>query len=80
MRCPRCNVEMENGAMYVRGMFTSLLWSPRKDVSFMSKKDLDLINLGEISKTPTGAQAVIESNRCPQCGSITFNSRERVSA
>ena len=43
MNCSNCNVEMEPGALYVRGMFTSLLWSTRKDVSFLSKKGLDLI-------------------------------------
>ena len=75
MNCSNCNVEMEPGALYVRGMFTSLLWSTRKDVSFLSKKGLDLIDLGEISVTPTGAQAVIESARCPKCAAITFRSR-----
>lgn len=78
MKCSRCDVEMEDGAMYVRGMFTSLLWSSRKDASFLSKRGLDIINLGNISRTPTGAQAVIESARCRQCGAITFDSRERV--
>ncbi len=75
MNCSVCNVEMEQGALYVRGMFTSLLWSTRKDASFLSKKGLDLIDLGEISVTPTGTQAVIESARCPICAAITFRSR-----
>jgi hypothetical protein len=63
---------MGNGALYIRGLAASLHWSSQKDVSFWSRSNLEQINLREVSLTPTGGQAVLESWRCGACGLITF--------
>ena len=70
--CPYCSSTLEATHLYVRGAFTSLHFSARPDVSWLSRSDLTQIDLGAISKGGTGAQAVIGALRCESCGSISF--------
>jgi hypothetical protein len=46
----------------------------RNDVSFFSRKALEQVDLGRVSVTPTGAQAVLEAWRCPACRIVAFKS------
>ena len=78
MKCAMCQTEMENGALYVRGIGGSLHWSNRKDVGFLSRKGLSQIDLSKVSITPVGKQAVLESWRCAACGMITFKGDENI--
>ncbi len=72
MNCPECSTEMELGFLYVRGMGSSLAWSSDPNVRFFSKKGLDIVNLTELSRTPTGGQAVLEAARCSGCNIVSF--------
>ena len=72
LNCPVCDGKLETGFLYVRGMFTALFWSDRADTGSLSRKHLRQIALDKISTTGTGAQAVIQAARCPDCDSVTF--------
>ena len=74
MNCPACDALMDRGFLYVRGIGGSLFWSTRSDVSFFSRKELEQIDLGRVSVSPTGAQAVVESWRCSACRTVAFRS------
>ena len=67
MTCPECQVQMDKGFLYVRGIGSSLARSSDPKIRFFSKKGLDLVNLTELSRTPTGGQAVLDASRCPHC-------------
>lgn len=58
--------------MYVRGFGGSLLWSKRGDTRFFSRRGLEIIDLGRLSQTRTGAQAVLPAARCPSCATLAF--------
>jgi hypothetical protein len=75
MVCPVCQKEMGSGALYVRGFGTSLHWSARKDVSFLSRRDLEQIDLSQVSLVPPSAQAVLDGWRCDECGLIAFETK-----
>lgn len=68
MMCPKCHAPSENGFLYVRGLGASLFWSTTDRTRFFSRKDLNQFDLGRLSKTPVGAQAVVPAYRCKQCG------------
>ena len=73
MKCSRCDDDMENGALYLRGFGGSLSWSVNKDVRFLSKKTLEQIHLGKLSITGSAnSQAVIDGWRCPKCKIVAF--------
>ena len=74
MKCPACNKDMESGFLYVRGFGGSLFWSNSKDTGFLSKKDLEHIDLSKLSVTGTGTQGVLPAFRCTSCTTITFKS------
>lgn len=70
--CPYCESAMTDGYLYVRGISAALHWSTRPDVGLMSRKDLTLINLRDISKTDPGMQGVIPALRCDSCDAMSF--------
>ena len=70
--CPECKGNLEQGFVYVRGIGAALHWSESGNTGFMSRKNLEQINLGEISETETGGQAVIKAWRCPSCEFVCF--------
>jgi hypothetical protein len=70
--CSFCSAAMNPTFLYVRGLGASLHRSARPDVGLLSRADLQQIDLGEISKTETGAQAVIGAFHCESCDSIFF--------
>ncbi len=74
MHCSSCDKEMESGSLYVRGLGGSLFWSGKKNIPWFSRRDLNQIDLSNMSLIRTGAQAVIESWRC-KCGLITFKGK-----
>ena len=74
MKCSGCDKEMESGSLYVRGLGGSLFWSGKKNIPWFSRRDLNQIDLSNMSLIRTGAQAVIESWRC-KCGLITFKAK-----
>ena len=76
MTCPECDSDMDDGFLYVRGTGASLAWSADPDTRFFSKKGLELVNLTELSRTPTGGQAVLDAPRCPKCGLVVFRSKK----
>ncbi len=73
--CPFCSASLEDSYLYVRGVFTALHYSANPDVSWFSRSDLTQIDLGAVSKTGTGAQAVLSAQRCGGCGSISFRTQ-----
>ena len=73
--CPFCSAPVEETYLYVRGVFSALHFSANPDVSWFSRSDLTQIDLGAVSKTGTGAQAVVSALRCESCGSISFRAR-----
>jgi len=73
--CPFCSAPLEEAYLYVRGVFGALHFSSRPDVSWFSRSDLTQIDLGAVSKTGTGAQAVLSGLRCDSCGSISFRTQ-----
>ena len=75
MICPECQVQMDKGFLYVRGIGSSLAWSSDPKIRFFSKKGLDFVNLTELSRTPTGGQAVLDASRCPHCNRVAFRSK-----
>jgi hypothetical protein len=70
--CPFCSVPMNSAYLYVRGLGASLHRSTRPDVGLLSRTDLQQVDLGDISQTGTGAQAVISALYCESCDSISF--------
>ncbi len=72
LKCPKCDAQTENGFMYVRGLGAAIFWSMSDRTRFFSRKDLNQLDLGHLSKTPVGAQAVIPAFRCTQCGMTMF--------
>jgi len=70
--CPFCSLAMKTTYLYVRGLGASLHRSTRPDVGLLSRTDLRQIDLGKISKTDVGAQAVIDAFCCESCDSISF--------
>lgn len=72
LKCPSCETGLEPGFLYLRGIGSALFWSEHGDTGIMSRKNLEQIQLDKISLTGTGAQAVIESWRCPDCDFICF--------
>ena len=70
--CPFCLKPMMRAFLYVRGIGAALHRSTRPDIGLFSRTDLEQIDLGEISRTDTGTQAVIESLHCGSCDSISF--------
>ena len=77
MNCPSCETTLEKGFLYVRGFGGSLFWSTSGSTRFFSRRDLDPVNLGRLSTTPTGGQAVLEAWRCPDCGLVAFPTAEK---
>jgi uncharacterized C2H2 Zn-finger protein len=75
MTCPECQTAMDEGFLYVRGIGASLGWSADPDIGFLSRKGLESVNLTDLSRTPTGAQAVLDAPRCPTCGLVVFRSK-----
>jgi len=75
MKCPSCSKEMEPGFIYVRGIGGSLFWSKNKDTRFFSRRELEQIDLGKLSLTGIGAQAVLGAVRCSSCAIIAFKSK-----
>jgi hypothetical protein len=71
--CPSCSTALEKGFVYVRGIGGSLFWSPRGSTPFFSRKDLKQIDLGKLSITRTGGQAILNAWRCPSCHLIVFS-------
>ena len=70
--CTFCSSAMTPTFLYVRGLGASLHRSVRPDVGFLSRADLQQIDLGEISKTETGTQAVTSAFHCESCDAICF--------
>ena len=76
MKCSKCDHDMENGALYLRGFGASLFWSAKTDVNFLSKKGIEQIHLGKLSITGSAnSQAVIDSWRCPTCKIVSFDTK-----
>ena len=73
--CPYCSAPLEDAYLYVRGIFGALHYSSKPDVSWLSRSGLTQIDLGAVSKTGTGAQAVLSALRCDSCGSISFRTQ-----
>ena len=73
--CPYCSGPLQDAYLYVRGISSALHVSAKPDVSWLSRSGLTQIDLGAISKTGTGAQAVLSALRCDSCGSISFRSQ-----
>lgn len=74
--CSFCTEAMAPSFLYVRGLGASLHRSERPDVGLLSRDDLHQIDLGEISKTGTGTQAVIVAFYCESCDSICFKASD----
>jgi len=72
LKCPSCGTNLEPGFLYVRGVGGALFWSEHGDTGMMSRKNLEQIQLDKISISGTGAQAVIEAGRCPDCDFVCF--------
>ena len=70
--CPFCAAALNSAYLYVRGLGASLHRSTRPDVGLLLRTDLEQVNLGDISQTGTGAQAVIGALHCESCNSISF--------
>lgn len=70
--CPACSAQMKKGHLYVRGLSASLHWSSRGDTKFLSRKNLEQIDLSQISTRPTGGQAVLDAWLCPVCDLLSF--------
>lgn len=74
MKCPACSSDLNGGFLYVRGIGAALYWSEKGDASFLSKKELEQIDLSKISRTPIGNQAVVPAWQCGECELVTFSS------
>ena len=73
--CPFCSSKLTKSYLYVRGLGAAIHWSPRPDIGFLSRTDLNQVNLSDISHVNTGAQAIIDVLRCESCDSISFKSK-----
>ena len=71
-KCPSCDKGLEKGFLYVRGLGAALFWAKQGDTKLLSRKNLEQINLGQISTTGTGGQAVVEAWLCPRCEFVCF--------
>jgi len=74
-RCPYCSSALDDAFLYVRGIAAALHVSPSPDVSWLSRSGLTQIDLGAVSRTGTGTQAVISALRCTACESISFRTQ-----
>lgn len=72
--CPFCSDPLEDNYLYVRGVAAALFRSTRPDVGLLSRSGLTQIDLAKISPKGTGAQAVIKSLYCDNCGALCFKS------
>ena len=72
MKCAECGNEMETGFLYVRGFAGSLYWGTKGDTSFLSRKELQQIDLGKVSVVRPAAQAVVKAGKCAACGTVLF--------
>ena len=72
LSCPACATKLEKGHLYVRGLAASLHWSSHGDTGVLSRKNLEQIDLSQISSTPVGSQAVIDAWLCPACNLLSF--------
>jgi len=63
---------MENGFLYVRGFAGSLYWGKTKDTKFLSRRELEQIDLSKLSLTGVSTQAVLAASRCLSCGTLAF--------
>ena len=70
--CPFCASELEEAYLYVRGFSTALFVSSRPNTSIFSRSGLTQIDLGAISESGAGVQAVIKALRCTACESISI--------
>lgn len=70
--CSYCGEPLSDVHLYVRGIGASLSWSTRPDAPLTSRRDLNLINLDNISSGGTGMQAIVPALRCDACGAISF--------
>lgn len=73
MKCPKCDNPFEDGFLYMRGIGGSLFWSRTDSTRFFSRKNLSQLDLGRLSKTPVGGQAVLPAYRCSHCGMAMFD-------
>jgi len=71
-KCPSCSSSLEKGFLYVRGIGAALHWSTRSDTKLMSRQNLEQIDLGQISATNAGGQAVVGAWLCPACDFVCF--------
>ena len=71
-RCPSCNQSLETGFLYVRGIGASLHWSTRSDTGFLARRNLEQIDLSQVSVTGTGGQAVVKAWLCSACNFVCF--------
>ena len=72
IKCPACEGDLEKGFLYVRGIGSALFWSKRGDTSLISRKELQQIDLGQISTTGAGGQVVVEAWLCASCEFVCF--------
>jgi len=70
MKCPACSSDLGQGFLYVRGIGAALYWSDKGDAGFLSRKDLEQIDLGKISKT-----AITSHNALPSDASKTSHNQ-----
>jgi hypothetical protein len=66
---------MERGYLYVRGFGAALLWSDRNDVSAVSRRGMEQIDLAKVSVSTSRQQAVLHGYRCADCGEIQFKAK-----
>jgi len=70
--CPLCSSLLDRAFLYVRGISTALFRSSHGDTGLLSRKNLQQIDLDEISTKQAGAQAVIDAWHCAACDAMTF--------
>jgi len=75
MKCQNCDKEMTGGFIYLRGLGVSLHWATSKDISILTRKGLERMDLGKMSVVGIGKQAIIEALRCDACQKVTFNTQ-----
>jgi len=74
MKCPECGEAMAEGALYVRGLGSSLSWSQRRDVPFWSRDALEQLPLDRLSRVVPRAQAILDGWRCEGCRFVVIPS------
>ncbi len=70
MKCPSCDQDLTEGYVYVRGFGASLHWGERSDVSWFSRKGLEMIDLRDYSLLAPRTQARVRGRRCRGCGAL----------